>query len=104
MPDTNRTHPPGPAQIVGGARHKLVRRNNRGKGANELPLRSNTMPVLNSGSAAASLVSSVSSVGSSYVKDKQTEDNHDQQQLEELPELEDLVDKMQFYPPSGAVK
>jgi hypothetical protein len=62
------------------------------------------MPVLNPGSAAASLVNSISSVGSGYVKDRQSEDSYDRYQLDKAQQPEGLEDKMPFYPPSGAVK
>ena len=100
MPGTKKNTPPCPAQWVGGQRRKLVRRNR----ANGGPPRSSTMPVLNPDSAAASLVSSVSTVGSGYVKERQSEDSYDQHQREKRQEPEGLEDKMQFYPPSGAVK
>jgi hypothetical protein len=62
------------------------------------------MPVLNPGSAAASLVNSISSVGSGYVKDRQSEDSYDRYQLDKAQQPEGLEDKMPFYPPSDAVK
>lgn len=100
MPGTKKNTPACPAQWVGGQRRKLVRR----KVANGGPPRSSTMPMLNTESAAASLVSSASSVGSDYITERQSEDSYDYHQRKKRQDLEGFEDKMQFYPPSGAVK
>ncbi|XPS73541.1 hypothetical protein M3J09_005686 [Ascochyta lentis] len=88
-----------PAEWIGGRRRKLIRRNPTNGG----PPRSSTLPVLNPGSAAASLVNSVSSVGSEHVKERQSEDSYDQQQRENRQKAEGVEGKMSFYPQSGAV-
>jgi hypothetical protein len=62
------------------------------------------MPVLNPGSAAASLVSSISSAGSAYVKDRQSGDSFDRHTHSTIQESEETDGTMQFYPPAGAVK
>ncbi|KAF3033854.1 hypothetical protein E8E11_004263 [Didymella keratinophila] len=100
MPDAKKNTPPCPAQWVGGQRRKLVRRNRSNAG----PPRSSTMPVLNPGSATASLVSSISSAGSTYAKDRQSEDSFDRYMQSTIQESEETDDTMQFYPPAGAVK
>ena len=97
MPGTNKNTP---AQWVGGQRRKLVRRNRSNAG----PPRSSTMPVLNPGSAAASLVSSISSIGSDYVKERQSEDRFDQISVDSQTAQKDLEDSMQSLTPSGEVK
>lgn len=60
--------------------------------------------MLNSDSAAASLVSSISSADSNYVKDRQSEDSFDRHMHNTLQEFEAPKDTMQFYPPSVVVK
>lgn len=100
MAGANNNTPPYPALWVGGQRRKLVRRNRLNAG----PPRSSTMPVLNPGSATASLVSSISSAGSTFVNDRQSEDSFDRHMRSTIQESEESGDTMQFYPPAGGVK
>lgn len=101
MPGARKNNtPPRPAQWVGGQRRKLIRRDRSNTG----PPRSSTMPVLNPGSATASLVSSISSAGSTYMEDRLSEDNFDRHMQRTIQESEETDETMQFYPPAGAVK